>query len=210
MKKLISSFLALILALGIISPSYAAWDDSKSESHSKNSTDMIEEEKKVAAEQDKMIKTVEPYVEVTESGTIQFKDVPANIYELYNLDELQKHFDNLNAIAEKEYIEIHEDLSIQKTSISAATVYGKWTYYWWGYDRYFTKSQATTFSNKAASVAGGAALTTSVTGWFPPVQAISGLSSGYFSLLSARVNAKNKNGVYISVSWVAVFSVNSL
>lgn len=81
----------------------------------------------------------------------------------------------------------------------------------WGYDRKFNNSQAKDLSDYAASVAGGAGIVTGISAWFPPVAAIAGVQTGYWSLVAARVNANNKGkGVYVGVTWVAVFNIKPL
>lgn len=63
----------------------------------------------------------------------------------------------------------------------------------------------------AASVAGGDGIVTGISAWFPPVAAIAGVQTGYWSLVAARVNANNKGkGVYVGVTWVAVFNIKPL
>jgi hypothetical protein len=208
MKKMVISLWVLMFVFGIVSPSYAANGNENS-----NGTQIkkVSVEDKLIKEQEKMIKAVEPYVEVKEDGIIGFKDVPKNIYNKYNLDKLQEHFDILNNAVENETITINEDLSIQDNSFSTYAVYGKWTYNWWGYDRNFNNSQAIALSNYAASVAGGAGIVTGITYMFPPVAAIAGVATGYWSLVAARVNANNKGkGVYVGVTWVAAFNISPL
>lgn len=158
-----------------------------------------------------LIDAIEPYVEVTKDGLLQFKKVPQAIYDKYRLDELQKHFDNLNSLVRNGDIIINSDLSIVNQSISTMAVYGQWTYHWWGYDRNFSNSETQDFVDYCNSIAGGAGIVTGATSFFPPVAAIFGVTTGYFTLLGARVVANNQgNGVYIGVTWVAVFNVEPL
>lgn len=157
------------------------------------------------------IEVIEPYVQVTEDGTIGFKDLPEGFYEQYNLEELQKHFDNLNNLSETGKITINEDLSIQDNSISIMAVYGKWTYHWWGYDRNFTNTQSKEYMNQLYTAAGGAAIVAGATYWFPPISGILNVQAGYWGLLATRVGANNKgNGVYVAVTYALVFDVKPL
>jgi hypothetical protein len=110
-------------------------------------------------------------------------------------------------------ITINKDLTIDRNNelIAPNAVYGRWTEHWWGFDRKFTNSQAQDFADYAATVAGGAGIVTGIGAWFPPVAAIAGVQTGYWTLVSARVNANNEgNGVYIGVTWVAIFNVEPL
>lgn len=159
------------------------------------------------------LEVIKPYVEVTEEGTIRFKKLPKGFYEKYNLEELQKHFDNLNTLSKAGNITINEDLSIQeKLPVTRAkAVYGKWTYHWWGYDRKFNNAQAKAYMNQLNTAAAGAAIVAGLASPFPPVAGIAGVQSGYWSLLSARVDANNKGrGVYVAVTYALVFNIKPL
>ena len=117
---------------------------------------------------------------------------------------MQEHFNTLNAEVDAENIRINNDLSIDTIEISAQTV-GSWTYHWWGYDQYFDNQRAIKFANEASAVAGGVGIATGVGLWFPPVGSIFWVTSGYWTLVSARVTANNQgNGVYIGVTWAAM------
>lgn len=158
-----------------------------------------------------LIEVVEPYVEVTENGFIGLKNVPTDIYEKYNLSELQIHFDKLNTLASEGSISINEDLSIEDHTIDSKAVYGKWTYHWWGYDRNFNNAQAIDYINQLNTAAAGAVIVGSVTGAFPPISGIANFQAGYWALLAARVAANNKgNGVYVGVTYALVFNVEPL
>ncbi len=209
MRKVISGFLVLIFTFVSLSSSSFAY---VGENASKNQMDRVYNSSYVASiEQKNLINTVEPYVEVTEDGKIQFKDVPQNIYEQYNLYELQKHFDILNATVENEYITINKDLSIINNTISPFASYSEWTYHWWGYDRYFDDSQAKAYANDLSAAAAGATLAIGIGGVFPPIAGIGTIAAGYWGLLSSRVNKNNKgNGVYVAVTWVLIFDVEPL
>ncbi|WP_019419445.1 hypothetical protein [Paenibacillus sp. OSY-SE] len=158
-----------------------------------------------------VIDIIKPYVDVTEEGKIQFKDVPESIYDKYNLTNLQKHFDELNALVEKDSIVINKDLSIDNEALTPTTVYGQWTYYWWGYHRYFTNQQTLEAIDYYNSVAAGGAIITGATAWLPAISGFTAATSGYFWLLATRFSANNNgNGVYAGVTWLAVFSINPL
>ncbi len=158
-----------------------------------------------------VIDVVEPYVEVTNDGKIELQNVPTSVYEEYQLDQLQEHFNRLNAEVDAGNIRINNDLSIATIGISPRTVHGTWTYHWWGYDQYFDNQRAIKFANEVAAVAGGAGIATGIGLWFPPIGAIFGVTSGYWTLVSARVTANNRgHGVYIGVTWVAIFNIEPL
>lgn len=201
MKKSLISILTLMLALGGVSPSLA--------SAVKGDNVVVDPENQlVRVDQKTLIQEVEQYVEVLDDGTISLKDVPTEIYEKYSLGLLEERFVDLNSRVATEEISISEDLTITSDSVQANAVYGSWTEHWWGYDRKFNNSQAISFSNYCLTVAGGAVI---VGGYFPPVAALGGITGGYFAIVSARINENNKgNGVYIGVTWVAVFNIEPL
>lgn len=213
MKRLVTSFLTLILTFSVIMPTHSFASESLNvnfNGDSSKKTDFIRD-----IQQRKMIKQVEPYVAVTDDGKLFLKDtIPGYLYEKYDLDGLKHHFETMNSLADTGEVTINEDLSIDDHSIldpSLNAVYGKWTYHWWGYDRLFNNRQAKDFADYAASVSAGAGIVTGVGAFFPPVAAIAGIQTGYWALVAARVNANNKGrGVKIAVTWVAVFSVSSL
>ncbi|EJW20340.1 hypothetical protein M5X00_00095 [Paenibacillus alvei] len=193
MKKSMLVFCSLLMFLAVFAPGAFA----------------LSEEKPVSPES--VIEIVKPYVDVTEDGKIQFKDVPQGFYDKYNLTGLQKHFDKLNALAQKDYIVINDDLSIVNNEITPFTVYGQWTYYWWGYDRYFTNQQTLDAIDYYNTVAAGGALITGATAWLPAISGFTGATSGYFYLLATRFSANNNgNGVYAAVTWLAIFDIKPL
>lgn len=167
--------------------------------------------KKKTISSESIISIVEPYVNVTNEGKIQFKNVPSEIYEKYNLAKLQKHFDALNTLVQKDDIVINSDLSIDNNALSTSAVYGQWTYYWWGYDRNFNYQQTLQAIDYYNTVAAGGAIITGATAWLPPVSGFTGATSGYFYLVATRFNANNKgNGVYAAVTWLAIFDIEPL
>lgn len=160
---------------------------------------------------DNVIDIIKPYVEVSDEGELQFKNVPEDIYNNYDLADLQKHFDELNALAQEGSIVINEDLSIDNNAITPMTVYGSWTYYWWGYDRYFNHEQTVAAINYYNTVAAGGAITTGLTFWLPPVSGLTAATSGYYYLLATRFAANDLGyGVYAAVTWAAVFNIEPL
>lgn len=203
MKRIISSLVVLMLLLGIVSPSYATVNENKK---------INKELSKLDKEQAKMIKEVEPYVKVTEKGTLTLENVPKKFYNKYKLEKLEEHFDSLNESILNGDLTVNEDLSIQDNSISTYAVYGKWTYHWWGYDRLMSNSYANWYANEyIPTVAAGGTIITGATAPFPPISAVAGITTGTLLLLQARINANNEgNGVYVGVTWVLVFNVEPL
>ncbi|NLM67296.1 MAG: hypothetical protein GX180_09010, partial [Enterococcus sp.] len=88
---------------------------------------------------------------------------------------------------------------------------GTWTYHWWGYDQYFDNQRAQRFSANCYSVAAGATLVTGIGAWFPPVSFVGVAQAAYWTLVGSRVDYNNLgNGVYIGVTWAAIFNVEPL
>lgn len=220
MKKLVSSLLALILLLGVVTPSYAAINESGNKS-SAEKTKIAKEKVMSAKEQEKMIKAVEPYVKVTKEGTFKLENVPEKLYKKYELDQLQKHFDNLNASAKKGNITINEDLSIQDNSPTAnaskssdmttlacqgVNTDPKW--YWWGTSEKMDSCRTNDFIadlNTITAVNAGASLILVWFGFWPSLPA--GISVVYFSLMAARADANDDGkGIKADITWALGFN----
>ncbi|MFP3419409.1 hypothetical protein R0K30_06820 [Bacillus sp. SIMBA_154] len=163
------------------------------------------------AEQQKMIDAVQPYVSVGKDGLLSLNNVPNSLYEKYSLDQLEGHFAQLNNDVKNGKITIEKDLSITPLTLSTSVNYAKWTYNWWGYDRKFNNQASKSYQNWLYSAAGGGAIVGGLFFWVPPVASIGAVSAGYWSLLAVRIGAKNKGkGVYVGVTWVAAFRVDTL
>ncbi|WP_051314585.1 hypothetical protein [Alteribacter aurantiacus] len=197
MKKLVCSFLVLVMFLGTMTPPVFGQEGNSSANSSKVD----------------VLNLVEPYVELQEDGTLALEGVPRGLYQAFDLENLESHFDQINKEVLEGNLVIDEDLNISETGFSTFhhAGYGSWSYHWWGYQRLFNNSQANEYRLRLLSQAAGAGMVTGVTKWFPPVGGIAAVSGGYWALLATRVEANNRgNGVKVSVTWVNVFSVESL
>jgi hypothetical protein len=212
LKKIVSSLLVLMFVLGNVTPSMAQESNGENKITEKEMKKLEKEQRKLQKEQQKMIKDVEPYVIVTDDGTIKLENAPKNLYKKYDLEKLEAHFEQLNQSALDGSITINEDLTIEDNSFSIAASYSKWTYHWWGYDRKMTNSYAKWYANNyLATIIGGGTVVTGVGAFFPPVGAVAGISTGQWILLQTRINANNKgNGVYVGVTWALFFNVDPL
>ncbi|MFE4896991.1 hypothetical protein [Peribacillus butanolivorans] len=160
---------------------------------------------------DAVINTIEPYVYIKEDGTIALKEVPQEIYETFELEKLEAHFDELNTAVHNKKIVINEDLTITELTMTRAAVYGKWTNHWWGMDRKFNNADTKTLINRVTAVAGGAGIAGGIGYWFPPIGALLTVTSGYWTLVGSRLGSNNKGkGVYVGVTWAAIFNINPL
>lgn len=142
----------------------------------------------------------------------------------------QEYFIFLNQQVKLNAISVASDLTIQRLSnnnenqnntfIRFTRCRGVTTspeYFWWGYKTKLNSCDTAKVSSDAGTIAaGGAITTTSLTAlgvWFPPllaVGAISGLTSGYFWLLSERLNANNKGrGVIVDMTWATIYNITS-
>jgi hypothetical protein len=201
------------LALGIgISPVLGHASDAKAaEQHviQQNDEASTNDQQQVNNE---VIEKIEPYVQKNEDGTLGLKDVPQDIYDTYDLQGLEEHFNQINEGVKNHTLAVDENLEIHKTGFSTmASTYGSWTYHWWGYDRKFNNSQTKQYIDQLEYAALGATFATGVGAWFPPVAAIGGVSAAYWGLLAKRVDANNKGkGVYVGVTWVNAFNVKPL
>lgn len=162
-------------------------------------------------EQQEMIDAVKPYVSVDKDGLLSLNNVPNSLYEKYSLDQLEGHFAQLNNDVKNGKINVEKDLSITPTTLSTSVNYARWTYNWWGYDRKFNNKASKSYQDYLYTAAAGGAIVTGLTYLLPPVASISGVSAGYWTLLAVRIGAKNKGkGVYVGVTWVAAFRVDTL
>ncbi|UCZ53473.1 hypothetical protein LGQ02_01335 [Bacillus shivajii] len=197
MKRLVCSFLVLVLFFGMMTPVFG-----QGKGNSSTTSSNVD-----------VLKLVEPYVELQEDGTLALEGVPRGLYQAFELENLEYHFDQINKEVLDGNLVIDEELNISETGFSTFhhAGYGSWAYHWWGYQRLFNNSQANEYSSHLRDRAAGAAMVTGVFAKFPPISGIAGVSSGYWALLANRVDANNNgNGVQVSVTWVNVFSVSSL
>lgn len=163
------------------------------------------------AEQQKMIDTVKPYVSVSKDGLLSLNKVPKALYEKYSLDQLEGHFAQLNNDVKNGKITVEKDLSITPTTLSTSVNYARWTYNWWGYDRKFNNKASKAYQDWLYTAVNAGVIVGGLTFWVPPVASIAGVSSGYWGLLATRIGVKNKGkGVYVGVTWVAAFRVDTL
>ncbi|SDB81281.1 hypothetical protein [Shouchella lonarensis] len=207
LKKMVAGVLVLMLVLsGFLSTPTFAMEGSQRHVEQ-------EEPPNIELSQQDLILAVEPYVEVTNDGYLQLKDVPQHIYEAYQLDALQQHFDEVNSEVAEGNLAISSDLDVvvKDPEVGVNTVYGRWTYHWWGYDRKFDRAQTRRYISYLHSVAAGATIVAGASYFFPPGIAFGTINAGYFALLATRVDANNKGrGVYVGVTWVAIFRVTPL
>lgn len=163
------------------------------------------------ADQQKMIDAVKPYVSVGKDGLLSLDNVPNSLYEKYSLDQLEGHFAQLNNDVKNGKITIEKDLSITPLTLSTSVNYARWTYNWWGYDRKFNNKASKSYQDWLYTAVNTGVIVGGLTYWVPPVASIAGVSAGYWGLLATRIGAKNKGkGVYVGVTWVAAFRVDTL
>lgn len=149
------------------------------------------------------LKVIEPYVFKKEDGTIALRDMPDSLYDEYQLKYLETHFSNLNNAVKDNKIFITEDLEI----VSLNRALTSWNYHWWGYDANFNNADANDLKYSLVTVGSFAG----VAGLFPPIGALGTLSGAYLGLIATRIDANNNgNGVYIGITWAAVFNIKPL
>ncbi|AYJ91050.1 hypothetical protein F9231_14125 [Bacillus safensis] len=171
----------------------------------------IDDQTSLDAEQQKMIDAVKPYVSVSKDGLLSLNNVPKALYEKYSLDQLEGHFAQLNNDVKNGKIIVEKDLSITPTTLSTSVNYARWTYNWWGYDRKFNNKASKSYQDWLYTAVNTGVIVGGLTYWVPPVASIAGVSAGYWGLLATRIGAKNKGkGVYVGVTWVAAFRVDTL
>ncbi len=197
MKKIIISSMVATTLLGIGVPTMqvaaAEQEDITSASQLNIDNSNVPEE----------LKAIEPYVFKKEDGTIALRDMPDSLYDEYQIEYLEAHFSTLNNAVKSNKISITEDLEI----VSLNRALTSWNYHWWGYDANFNNVDANDLKYTLLTVGSFAA----AAGYFPPIGALGGLSAAYLGLIATRIDANNNgNGVYIGITWAAVFNIKPL
>lgn len=211
MKKIIASSLVSAMILSSITSISASANENVT---SENENTYQQENNEIENISQVELNKIKAVVKVNENGHIYLENVSPEMYQKYNLQFLEKHFDSLNQNGDNGQIIINEDLSITDISIKERAVYGEWTEHWWGKDIKFGKINAEQYAadaNKAGIIlAGGAALTAPFLG---VVSGGIGLTSAYYFYLSARVNEENQisnKGVEVKIYWTRNFAVSAL
>lgn len=179
---------------------------------SNNTTDTVTYENyDITNSKENYLKEVRPYVYVSD-GRIYLKSTSPFIYNELQLDKLQDHFDVLNSMVENKEIIINDDLSIINRGITPFATYGSWTFTWWGAERLYTNTQAETLAINIGSFShAGVVSATQLAPYFPVYAIPLAVTGGYLSLLANRIRANNQgNGVYLGITYVAVFNVEPL
>lgn len=216
MKKFFLALLSILVFLGYLTPfvgnTYAYYNEqSISDEYYVYDEDNIYYEEHIYV--NNMIESIEPYVYVTEEGNFALKDtIPFHLYKKYSLDFLEEHFENMNQEIKENNLIVHEDLTIEETNpLLKRAVHGRWTQRWWGYERNFNNSQAIDFRNRLQNNARITSAMMRITKPFPPVSKLSLLATAQLRLMASRVNANNRGrGVYVGITWAAVFNMRSL
>ncbi|MEK5333535.1 hypothetical protein [Lysinibacillus sp. FSL W8-0992] len=176
------------------------------------------------------ILSLEPYIQV-EDGFLVLNENDASEAGIDSIliKGQQEYFIFLNQQVKINAISVSSDLTIQNlannnheyqsnTHMRFARCKGITTspeYFWWGYKTKLNSCDTAKVSSQAGTLAAGGAITAvslNVLGvWFPPlvaVSAIPGLTSGYFWLLSERLNANNKgSGVIVDMTWATIYNI---
>ncbi|PCK18816.1 hypothetical protein CEY02_18155 [Bacillus pumilus] len=207
--KIMVMALVSVLVLSVV-PNASAYENNVKEPESVYKVE-TDDQTSLDADQQKMIDAVQPYVSVDKDGLLSLNNVPNSLYEKYSLDQLEGHFAQLNNDVKNGKITIEKDLSITPLTLSTSVNYARWTYNWWGYDRKFNNKASKSYQDWLYTAANTGVIVGGLTFWLPPVASISGVSAGYWGLLATRIGAKNKGkGVYVGVTWVAAFRVDTL
>ncbi len=176
------------------------------------------------------ILSIEPYVHV-EDGLLVLNETAAIEAGIDNvlIKGQQEYFIFLNRQVEMNVISVSPDLTIHNLSnnnndyrsntllrfAGCKGVTRSPEYFWWGYKTKLNSCDTAKVSSDAGTIAAGGTITaTGLTGlgfWFPPLVAagvISGLTSGYFWLLSERLDANNKgSGVVVDMTWATIYNI---
>lgn len=236
-RKLFASTMSgLLLSTVFINPSILAHAD---ELDSNNIQEQITEEKPqsmlyISEEKnpEEIINTVQSFVEVNDEGHIKLiEDIPASVYEDYQLSNLENHFTDLNKAVDNGSITINKNLDIVEnsslsnfssnelttmstTTTSSSKYFAQFTY-WWGRRTKYTKVQATAasraFRDYSLGYVGVAGVGVFVPGIGGIIAAAGTLSSAHASLVSNKISDKNiANGVTLDMTWVLAFTTTTI
>lgn len=216
MKKLISLLLSLTMICPLTVTAFAAEKDTITDAADKMKTYSVEE-----------VMQLEPYVSQEEGLFVLDADTAlANGIDENLVNGQMAYFEYINGQVSKGTLVVHDDLTITSTAdAEAAHIHaraaGHWsscgggkntatTNHWWGYERYACDCETRRMSSDFASSASVAAGVGVIGAYFGGVGAIpGGLSSAYFALVAARLDANNHGkGVHIQMTWALVFDID--
>lgn len=214
MKKIVIFGLSIMLALGSLAPAASASSNEnysiKVQKSASSSLTLTEDDLPSS------VLTVAPYVHKNDQGFLYVdKNIPEDIYTLYNVADLEKSFEDINAQVASGLLTINDDLSITSNAIVTMSSKGYTsTTYWWGEKATYTNAQAKVAAQQAQSAAVDTALISAGT-FFIPVfgsafAGVGGLTAAYLFKLSDSITTKNKGrGVIVNMTWALVFTVES-
>lgn len=215
MKKIVTLGLSTMLALGSLVPVASASANSN-ENYSIKVQESASSSLTLTEDLPSSVLVVAPYVHKNDQGFLYIdKNIPEDIYTTYNVVELEKSFEEINAQVASGVLTINDDLSITSNEIVTMSSKGYTSKrYWWGEKATYTNTQAKTAARQAQSAAVDTALITAGTLFIPVFgqgfAAISGLTSAYLFKLSDSMTVKNKGkGVIVNMTWALVFTVES-
>lgn len=171
------------------------------------------EEREMVRQVDAGIAAVEPYVLTDANGMFYIdKNIPTDVYEKYNVQDLEKEFAEINLQVKNNEVEINDDLSI--TSNQVETLAKKKGYtskrFWWGERATYTNTQAKNAISQLNSAAINIGFGGALTFWLPLASVPAGITAYYCHKLGDSMSRANKGrGVILDMTWALTYKTKS-
>lgn len=163
-----------------------------------------------------MINTVKQFVKVNNDGFITLSaKTPRDMYDKYNLNGLNAHFNKLNEQVRAGNIIINNDLSIIELNhqVKAGRNYTK--VHWWGNEIGYSHASARKAITSLQNVAIGAGTVAGVGGALGNILVAigGGITAGYCGMMANSMQSVNdsngQRGIVVDVNWAAIYTVYS-
>lgn len=206
MKKTVCLFL-LLFGLNNCSEAFA---DSNNNTIELNESTIIKNDLNLKKEINDTISFIQPYIFKDTNGTLKFKKMDSNIYNNYNIKNLNNYLSIMNkeVLEGKMTVTNNFDYVPVHTNFLAEEEDQDWTFHWYGMDASLNNQNTKEFINNCTLVVSGASTSAAV---FPQFAPFSLVTSAYFGVLANRASNSNQgNGIYIAIAWNAMFYTSPL
>jgi len=213
MKKTLIFGLSSVLALGslsgVMAPTAHASENSSYEAT--KSFTSVELTKVSPEESSTFISEVTLYVHKNDQGFLYVdSSIPNDTYIKYDVAQLEKSFEEINAKVENGIVTVNDDLSITPTFQTFAKKNFTSEYFWWGERGIYTNQQAVDANKAVNKAAIDVGFIGALTAWIPGFAGVTGLTSAYLFKLGNDMESKNKGkGLIIDVTWALTYTIES-
>lgn len=215
MRKILILGLTTILTLGFLGGNLAPSAYASENTSFKVRESVVPTENLVNKDVPESVLEVAPYVHKNEQGLFYVdENIPTDIYIKNNVEDLEKHLEEINAQVTSGEVTINDDLSITSNMMTPYASKGYTSEKrWWGEIATYTNAQANKAVRDTAVAAaqfGFGALGLYAIPLLGVLAAPVGITGGYLTLLAAKMDAANKGrGVILNMTWAFAFTVKS-